>query len=327
MQKVAHAIHTGARAFINRQYRTIAVLSIIVAVALILATGSFAQTQNQPAPSAPAPQAQPAAPAPKVEFPAPSPAATLKQRVGLTDIAIVYSRPSMRGRKIFGGLEPYGEVWRTGANAATRITFSTPVKFGGVDLAAGAYEFFTIPGPTEWTIILQKLTEKGSWGAYAYDQKKDTARVTVKPVATAAPVETFGFAFDNLRDESATLNLTWENTRVPVEIAVDVTSKVVSQIEAAMAAEGKKPYFQAALFYLDHGLDLTKAAQWMDAALAENPDAFYMVYHHARLLAKQGDKAAAIATARRSIELASKDTSPAKGEYTRLNAALIASLQ
>jgi len=133
--------------------------SLSVAVALILATGSFAQTQNQPAPSAPAPQAQPAAPAPKVEFPAPSPAATLKQRVGLTDIAIVYSRPSMRGRKIFGGLELYGEVWRTGANAATRITFSTPVKFGGVDLAAGAYEFFTIPGPTEWTIILQKLTD------------------------------------------------------------------------------------------------------------------------------------------------------------------------
>ena len=299
--------------------------SLSVTVALMLAVGSLAQTQNQPAPSAPAPKAQPAAP--RIEFPAPSPAATLKQRVGLTDVTIVYSRPSMRGRNIFGGLLPYGEVWRTGANAATRITFSTPVKFGGVDLAAGAYELFTIPNPTEWTVIVQKLPEKASWGAYTYDQKKDTARIPVKPVATAAPVETFGFAFDNLRDESATLNLAWENTRVPVEIAVDVTGQVVPQIEAAMAADGKKPYYQAALFYLDHGLDLTKAAQWMDAAIAENPDAFFIIYHKARLLAKQGDKAGAIATARKSIELANKDAGPAKGEFVRLNEALIASLQ
>ena len=301
--------------------------SLSVAVVFMLAVGSFAQTQSQPAPSAPAAKVPTVAPAPRIEFPASSPAATLKQRVGLTDITIAYSRPSMRGRKIFGGLVPYGEVWRTGANTATRITFSTPVKFGGAELAAGAYELFTIPGPAEWTVILQKLPEKASWGAYTYDQKKDTARVTVKPVATRPPVETFGFAFDNLRDESAILNLAWENTRVPVEIAVDVTGQIVPQIEAAMTADGKKPYFQAALFYLEHNLDLTKAAQWMDAALAEQPDAFPMLYHKARLLAKQGDKAAAIATAKKSIELAAKTTGPAKGEYTRLNEALIASLQ
>jgi len=301
--------------------------SLFVAVVFLSAVGSFAQTQSQPASAAPAANVPPAAPAPRLEFSAPSPAATLKQRVGLTDITVVYSRPSMRGRKIFGSLLPYGEVWRTGANTATRITFSTPVRLGGADLAAGAYELFTIPGPAEWTVILQKLPEKASWGAYTYDRKNDTARITVKPVATGAPVETFGFAFDNLRDESATLNLAWENTRVPVEIAVNVTGPIVAQIEAAMAADGKKPYFQAALFYLDHDLDLTRAAQWMDAALAENPDAYYAVYHKARLLAKQGDKAAAIATARKSIELAAKDTGPAKGEYTRLNEALIASLQ
>jgi len=301
--------------------------SLSVAVVFMLAVGSFAQTQSQPAPSAPAAKVPTVASAPRIEFPASSPAATLKQRVGLTDITIAYSRPSMRGRKIFGGLVPYGEVWRTGANTATRITFSTPVKFGGAELAAGAYELFTIPGPAEWTVIVQKLPEKASWGAYTYDQKKDTARVTVKPAATGAPIETFGFAFDNLRDESAILNLAWENTRVPVEIAVNVTGPIVAQIEAAMAADGGKPYFQAALFYLEHDLDLTKAAQWMDAALAEQPDAFYMIYHKARLLAKQGDKTAAIAAARRSIELASKATGPEKGEYTRLNEALIASLQ
>ena len=110
---------------------------------------------------------------PRVEFPAPSPACTVKQKVGLTDVEIIYSRPSVRGRKIFGAMIPYGEVWRTGANAATRITFSTDVKLQGTALVAGAYELFTIPGKDEWTIIVQKLPEKASWGAYAYTKAND----------------------------------------------------------------------------------------------------------------------------------------------------------
>jgi tetratricopeptide (TPR) repeat protein len=301
--------------------------SLSVVVALLLAAGSLAQaqTQTQPVPSAPAPKAQPAAPAPKINFPAASPAATLKQRVGLTDIEIAYSRPGVKGRTIFGGLEPYDQVWRTGANSATKIVFSTPVKFNGTEVPAGTYGLFTIPGREEWTVILNKIAIQ--WGAYQYDPKDDVLRVKVTPVKLAEAVETFTIDLNDIRDESATLNLTWEKTRVPVKLEVDITSALVAQIDAAMAADGKKPYFQAAMFYLEHNLDLTKAAQWMDAALAENPDAYYMLYHKARLLAKQGDKAAAIATARKSIELASKDTSPAKGEYTRLNETLIASLQ
>ena len=299
--------------------------SLSVIVALLLAAGALAQTQTQPAPSAPAPKAQPAAPAPKINFPAPSPAATLKQRVGLTDIEIAYSRPGVKGRTIFGGLEPYDQVWRTGANSATRIVFSTPVKFNGTEVPAGTYGLFTIPGREEWTVILNKIAKQ--WGAYQYDPKDDVLRVKVTPVKLAEAVETFTIDLNDIRDESATLNLTWEKTRVPVKLEVDITTALVAQIAAAMAADGKKPYFPAAMFYLDHNLDLTKAAQWMDAALAENPDAYYMLYHKARLLAKQGDKAAAIVTARKSIELASKETGPAKGEYTRLNETLIASLQ
>src|SRR5262245_44278173 len=118
-----------------------------------------------------------------LEFPQPSPGATLKQRVGLTDFEIVYSRPSVKGRKIFGALVPFGEVWRTGANAATKITFSTDVKFEGQNVPAGSYALVTIPGEKEWTVILSKVT--GDWGAYAYDEKNDQLRVKVAPETLA----------------------------------------------------------------------------------------------------------------------------------------------
>jgi hypothetical protein len=264
--------------------------------------------------------------APKLEFPSLSPAATVKQRVGVTDVEINYSRPSVKGRKIFGGLIPYGQVWRTGANQATKVSFSTPVKINGTDLAAGAYELFTIPGEQEWTVIFHKPMSQ--WGAYAYDQKNDVARITAKPVATPNSIESFTIAVTDLRDESATLYLAWEKTRVPLKLELDLSSTLVPQIEAVMASDAsEKPYFPAAVYYLDHGLDLKKAATWFDAAIAANPDAFYMIYHKARLLAKTGDKAGAIATAKKSIEIAGKAGGAVKDEYIRLNQALIASLQ
>ena len=273
----------------------------------VLATGLFAQ-------------------APKIEFPAPSPACTLKQRVGVTDIEINYSRPGLKGRVVVGKIDPYGEVWRTGANNATRITFSTPVKLQGSNLDAGTYELFTIPGKDEWTVILQKAAKQ--WGAYQYKQENDTLRVTARPVALTDPVETFTIDINDIRDESATLNLIWADWRVPVKLEVDVVAILKPQIEAAMASDAaKKPYAQAAMFYRDHDLDLKQAAAWMDTAIAAQPDAYYLLYHKARILAKMGDKAGAIAMAEKSIALAAKDTSPAKGEYTRLNEALIASLK
>lgn len=264
--------------------------------------------------------------APKIEFPAASPAATLKQRVGVTDIEISYSRPSLKGRVVVGNIDPYGQVWRTGANSATRITFSTPVKLQGSELAAGTYELFTIPGPDEWTVILQKPANQ--WGAYQYKEANDVLRVKATPVALANPVETFTIDINDIRDESATLDLSWANWRVPVKLTVDLLGTLVPQIEAVMASDAaKKPYAQAAMFYRDHDLDLKKALTWIDAAIAEQPKAFYLYYHKARILAKMGDKAGALATARQSIELAAAQPGPAKDEYTRLNEALIASLQ
>ena len=270
-------------------------------------------------------------PAPKLEFPVASPAATLKQRVGLTDIEVTYSRPSMRGRKIFGSLEPYGKVWRTGANNATKVTFSTAVKFGGTDVPAGTYALFSIPGPDEWTVILNKVPAQ--WGAYSYDAKNDVARVKAVPARLAAPVETFAIGFSDLASESAaTFTLTWENVLVPVKIEVDVAGVLVPQLEAVMSApEGKKPYLSAAMFYYENNLDLDKALAWMDAGLAEQPTAFWMVYRKGLILAKKGDKAGATAAAQKSLELVknapAEVPAPLKDEYIRLNEALLATLK
>jgi hypothetical protein len=276
---------------------------LTVALALSLANGSFAQ-------------------APKLEFPAPSPACTIKQRVGLTDIEIAYSRPSMKGRQIFGSLVPYGAVWRTGANAATKISFNTPVKLNGTDIAAGTYAFYTIPGENEWTIIVNKgVGQSGT----QYDQNADVARFKATPVKLSdTTIDTFTIEFNHVRDESAVITLVWEQTVVPVKVELDLTSKLVPQIEEAMSVtEGRKPYYQAAMFYYDHDQDLKKASQWVDAAIAER-EAHYIVYLKAKILAKLGDKQGAIAAAKRSTELAikAKDTG-----YVKMNEDLITSLK
>jgi hypothetical protein len=270
-------------------------------------------------------------PAPQLQFPAASPAATLKQRVGLTDITVEYSRPSLKGRKAFGpgGLEPYGAVWRTGADNATKITFSTDVKFGGKDVPAGTYGLYSIPGESEWTVILNSAT---GWGSYGYDASKDIARVTVKPIALPNPMETFAIGFSNLRPNAATFYLAWERARVPVELEVDVVGQLVPQIQAVMASDAeRKPYFRAAMFYFENNLDLDQALKWMDAGLAEQPNAFWMLYRKGLLLAKKGDKAGARAAATKSKELALASQNPQhpqslKDEYVRLNDALLATL-
>jgi hypothetical protein len=277
-------------------------LSLALASGLFLAPEMFAQT-------------------PKLDFPMPSPTCTIKQHVGLTDVEIVYSRPGVKDREIFGGLVGYGKVWRTGANQATKITFSTPVKLNGADIPAGTYGLFTIPDEKEWTVIINKAPAQ--WGAYTYDEKTDLVRVKATPVKLAEPVETFTIEFNDIRDDSATLNLIWEKTRVPVKLELDLKD-LVPQIESTMAApDGQKPYYQAAMFYYDHGQDLKKANQWIDAAIAQR-EAHYMVYLKAKILAKLGDKQGAIAAAKHSSELAVK----AKDDgYVKLNQDLIASLQ
>jgi hypothetical protein len=264
--------------------------------------------------------AQPAAPT--VEFPAASPACTIKQRVGLTDIEVIYSRPSKKRREIFGSLVPYGKVWRTGANAATKITFSTDVKLNGNDVPAGTYALFTIPGADEWTVIINKVANQS--GAFQYDEKTDLVRFKVNPVQLPRPIENFTIEFNHIADDSALLELVWDQTVVPIKVQLDLAGKLVPQIESVMASDAKqKPYYQAAQFYYNHDLDLHKASEWVDAAIT-NREAHYIVYLKAEILAKLGDKDGAIAAAKRSSELAVKANDPG---YVKMNDDLISSLK
>ncbi len=283
-------------------------LSLVFAFGSVFTTGVFAQP-------------------PKVDFPAASPTATLKQHVGLTDIEIVYSRPGAKGRVVYGGVVPYNAVWRTGANASTKISVTTPVKLNDTEVPAGKYALFTIPGETEWTVIISKDTN--SFGAFGYKQENDLVRFKATPVKLAEPVETFTIDFNDIRDESATLNLIWEKTRVPIKLEVEVVNKVVPQVEAALASPDKKQpqfYFQAATFYFNHDLDLKKALAWLDTGLADKPRIAYELLNlKARILAKQGDKEGAIAAAKRSSELAVLAEGPSSS-FVKMNQDLISSL-
>jgi hypothetical protein len=202
------------------------------------------------------------------------------------------------------------------------------VKLEGNDIPAGTYALFTIPGEKEWTIIINKGATQ--WGAFQYNEKDDVARFKVTPVTLVETIETFTIEFNHIRDESAVLNLVWEKTVVPIHLAVDVTNKLVPQIEAAMAAPGKKTdgfYFQAATFYYNHDLDLQKALDWVNAGLADNSRIAYEMLHlKAQILAKQGNKAGAIAAAKQSSELAIKAEGPGSS-FVKMNDDLISGLK
>lgn len=275
-----------------------------------LAHGSLAATAQEPA----------------LEFPQASPGALVRDKIGLTTVEIEYSRPSARGRQIYGGLVPFGEIWRTGANSATKISFDTDVTFGGTSVPAGTYALFTVPGEKEWTIVLNSATEQ--WGAYGYEEGKDVARVKAKPVAIAEPIETLTIGVGHLRADAGTLSIAWEKTRVPIEIKTNLIATLVPQIEAAMASNAeKKPYLPAAMFYYEHDLDLQKAATWVNAAEQEQPEAPWIVYRKGLILEKAGDKAGALESAQRALELAKNAGGAVGAEYTRLSEALIAKLQ
>jgi hypothetical protein len=257
--------------------------------------------------------------------PAASPVGTLKQRVGLTDIEIVYSRPGLKGRVMIGKVEPYGKVWRTGANNATTIAFSTAVKLNGHDVPAGKYALFTIPTEKDWTVIISKNPNQS--GAFNYTEAEDVVRFPVTPVPLSESVETFEIGLNDIRDDSATINLAWGKLRVPIKLELDIVSPTLAKIDELMAGAGPKPYAQAAGFYLDHGQDLNKALAWAEAAIAAGANQTN-VHLKARILAKLGRKDDAIAAARQSIELAAKSSNAGiRAEYTKMNENLISSLK
>ncbi len=258
----------------------------------------------------------------QVVTPQPSPTATLSQKVGLTDISITYSRPGVKDRKIFGDLVPYGSVWRTGANSATKITFSDDVKIGGKDLKAGTYGLFTIPGEETWTIILN--TNSQQWGSYQYKEDEDVLRVQVKPETLAEKFETFLINIDNVRNTSATIDLIWENTRVAVPLTVEIDAKIMASIDKSLEVSADNYAAAASYFQQTEGKDLNQALEWINKALekyeAQGRNVFWIYRTKAMIQAGLGKKKDAIETAKVSIEKAKEANN---SEYVKFNEASI----
>ncbi|MEW6364065.1 MAG: DUF2911 domain-containing protein [Acidobacteriota bacterium] len=233
----------------------------------------------------------------QLDVPRVSPKATVSQVVGFTEVKILYCRPGVKGRVIWGDLVPYDQVWRTGANEATTITFGEAVTVDGHPLAAGTYGLFTIPGKDEWTIIFNSGAEQ--WGAYEYKPEQDVLRIKVKPQKSEY-TEWMTFSFPALSPESAEVALTWDRLKVAFTVKVDVVDKVLAKAREAMA-DWRTP-FRAAMFCVENNVALPEAAAWIEKAVAINPS-YYPMYGKARILWATGKKADAIATMEKAIEL------------------------
>jgi hypothetical protein len=258
-----------------------------------------------------------------IKTPPPSPPQYVKQDFGLSSIELSYSRPGVKGRRIFGDLVPFGKIWRTGANQATTLTFGDEVTIGGTKIPAGKYGLLTIPGADQWTIIITRQLDVTNPAAYKPDQ--DVVRVEAKPVQLPFTMESFSILFDNVTPASCDLQLVWENTVVSVPITTDIDSKIMAEIDNAMNKDNH-PYFTAAFYYLENGKDLNKALEWFDKAIAQNPTpdrSFFIVYQKARCLAKMGRNSEAKSTAQKGIQLAKQANN---ADYVALNEKLISTL-
>ncbi|MBU6343503.1 MAG: DUF2911 domain-containing protein, partial [Bacteroidetes bacterium] len=192
----------------------------------------------------------------QIKTPAPSPSGKISQEVGLIKIDIDYSRPSAKGRKIFGDLVPFGEMWRTGANASTKITFSDKVKVNGVDLPTGTYALYTIPGEKEWTIIFYKNTSFWGTPGKDYNENDVAVKFAVKPVTLKEAVETLTFNISNLKNSSADIELCWDMTKIVIPVALETDAKVMADIKAQMDGPSANVYYQSARYYLEEKKDM-----------------------------------------------------------------------
>ncbi len=248
----------------------------------------------------------------------------IQQRVAATDIEVVYNRPSTKGRKIFGDLVPFGKVWRTGSDASTKLTFSTPVSVSGKPIGAGTYELFTIPGEKEWTIILQQ--NKNQWGSYRYSAEFDVHRSVVKSCKANA-TETFTISFDNITSNSTEISLMWENVKVAIPLSIDLKATVLPKLEESVSQGENRPYFRAAMFYFENDLDINRAAELMALAIKDNPSHLGMLYRQALILEKKGDLAGATEASEKSLAESQKAGQELRDEYVKLNTVLLQRLK
>lgn len=249
----------------------------------------------------------------QLQMPQPSPSAMVKQTVGLTDITIDYSSPAMRGREIFGKLVPYGQMWRTGANKATAITFSEDVTIEGKKVEAGSYSIFTIPKEDEWTIILNKNTEQ--WGAGEYDEKEDAIRLTVKPSKAPMTFQRMTFMIEALEDHTAQISLFWADTQVSFMVDANPVAKVVSTIESTLKQADNLwyTYAQSAEYYLENDQNKEQAQEWIEKSISLK-DHFYNNWIKARILVARNNTGgvsssagAAVAMVKKAMEMGEKE--------------------
>ncbi|MFD1162540.1 DUF2911 domain-containing protein [Hwangdonia seohaensis] len=252
----------------------------------------------------------------QIETPQPSPSSKVEQMVGLTTVNLDYSRPGVKGRTVFGDLVPYGKVWRTGANARTKITFSEDVAVDGQALKAGSYAIFTIPQADSWDVVF--YTDYNGGGAPAeLDESKVAARVSAEVHPIPFNVETFTMDINNITNSSATLEFIWEKTYVAVPFTVPTDKAVSAAIEKTLNGPGFNDYYAAATYYLSEGKDITKAKEWIDKAMSmtDNPR-FWQLRQKSLIYAKAGDKAGAIAAAKKSLAAAEK---AGNADYVKMN--------
>jgi hypothetical protein len=250
-------------------------------------------------------------------IPEASPTQTIIQDFGLGKVTITYSRPNVKGRVIFGGINPYGQVWRTGANAATTINFSENVIMEGHSVPAGTYSLFTIPEKDMWTVILNKSVKQ--WGAYSYKEADDFLRFQVKPTHPDEKRETFTIQFVNQTTKSSDLHLVWDHTAISIHLETDDDAQITANIDELMKGNRKAYYFNAIQYYYENNKDMNKALDWALEAEKVDPGAWYKLWE-ARIRLRMGDKAAAIAAAQDGINMAKANNDD---EYVRLNQAVI----
>ena len=261
----------------------------------------------------------------QVQTPAPSPSSKLEQKVGLTDVTVEYSRPGMRGRAVFGNLVPYGQVWRTGANANTKITFSDDVTIDGKELKKGTYAIYTKPNQNSWEVIF--YSDSNNWGTPREWKDENVALTTTAKVENMPmKIETFTISIDDITNNSAVLGILWENAYVGVKFNTPTDKGVEASIAKIMNGPSANDYFASAVYYLQESKDIQKAKEWINKAvdMTKEQPRFWYLRQQSLILAKAGDKKGAIKAAQASLAGAEK---AGNDNYIKMNKEFLADMK
>lgn len=260
----------------------------------------------------------------QLKHPRSSPAATVSQTIGFTKVSIAYSRPAVRGRKVFGnlpdgkkGLVPYGRIWRVGANESTKITVDADVSIMSNTLAKGTYALYTFPGENEWQVVFHKNTTHWGDGRNNYNQEEDAFRIKVKPNSEVSFQENFQISFDKITHDGADMIWHWENTQIMIPISVDTKGTMEEQIEKALQpGPSAQTYYEVARYYVEQGINYPEALNYLNKALELGGDTYY--FHRVKSLAEAAlkDYKSAMKSAQKSLEIAN---GLGKDEFVRMN--------